>query len=141
MPQQFDIILIRDIDYLWALLCTCRDKKKKLYTISFLSHDEVTPKTNIFITGDIVKYLWRMVGSLLQILVWNEMKYGLTDFSFLHIQEVKTLISCLVIDYLWALLCTCRDNKKTCTISFLSHDEVTPKTNIFVIVFSIPSLH
>ena len=28
MPQQFDIILIRDIDYLWALLCTCRDKKK-----------------------------------------------------------------------------------------------------------------
>ena len=42
--------------------------------------------------GDIVKYIWRMVGSLLQILVWNEMKYGLTDFSFLHIQEVKTLI-------------------------------------------------
>ena len=29
MPQQFDIILIRDIDYLWALLCTCRDIKKK----------------------------------------------------------------------------------------------------------------
>jgi hypothetical protein len=25
--------------------------------------------------GNIVKYLWRMVGSLLQILVWNEMKY------------------------------------------------------------------
>jgi hypothetical protein len=24
------------------------------------------------------------------------MKYGLTDFSFLHIQEVKTLIGCLV---------------------------------------------
>jgi hypothetical protein len=46
--------------------------------------------------GDIVKYVWRMVGSLLQILVWNEMKYGLTDFSFLHIQEVKTLIWCLV---------------------------------------------
>ena len=28
MPQQFDIILIRDIDYLSALLCTCRDKRK-----------------------------------------------------------------------------------------------------------------
>jgi hypothetical protein len=114
--------------------------------------------------GDIVKYLWRMVGSLLQILVWNEMKYGFTDFSFLHIQEVKTLIRCLVrgrhyyfwdampqqfdiilirdIDsHLWALLCTCRDKKKTYTISFHSHDEVTPKTNIFIIVFSIPSLH
>ena len=42
--------------------------------------------------GDIVKYIWRMIGSLLQILVWKEMKYELTDFSFLHIQEVKTLI-------------------------------------------------
>jgi hypothetical protein len=31
--------------------------------------------------------------------------------------------------------------KKTYTISFLSHDEETPKTNIFIIVFSIPSLH
>ena len=31
----------------------------------------------------------------------------------------------------------CRSNETTP----LSHDEVTPKTNIFVIVFSIPSLH
>ena len=46
MPQQFDIILIRDIDYLWAVLCTCRDKKKP-YTISFLSRDNViTPTLN-----------------------------------------------------------------------------------------------
>jgi hypothetical protein len=33
MPQQFDIILIRDIDYLWALLCTCRDNKKNIHNI------------------------------------------------------------------------------------------------------------